>query len=167
VHQDVVDEAFAGLSVPAMSLHDAIAKAVVRAEHADRRIVSWSQHDLEVARTLRGDDPQLVDRFEARYVNALSVAKRWRNKVHGGHKPESGRLTDYMVLIGYPVPEEAAPGHVGETIRVVRRRLEQGLPLTSTQRARWDRLVEHNRYDCAGMRQICVRATTELDASAH
>lgn len=166
VHQDVVDEAFASLSVPTMSLRDAIEKAVLRAEHSDRRIVSWSQHDLEVVRTLRDDDPELVARFEGRYANALSVAKRWRNRCYGGVKPASGRLADYLALIGYPVPDEAAAGQVGETIRVLRRPLEQGLPLTAIQRSRWERLVEHNRYDCAGMRRVCLLATQELEATA-
>jgi hypothetical protein len=165
VHQDVVDEMFSGLAPAFMSLHDAISKAVLRAEHGDRRIASWSEHDLRVVRTLRDEDPELVARFEARYVNALSVAKHWRNKLHGGAKPASGRLADYLVVIGYPVPEDAAPGKVGETVRVLRHRLEQGLPLTTPQQARWKRLVEHNRHDCAGMRRVCIRATTELDAT--
>ena len=164
MHQDVVDEAFASLGAPAISLRDAVEKAVLRAEHGDRRIVSWSQHDLKVVRTL-GDDAKLVARFESRYANALSVAKRWRNKLYGGAKPASGRLGDYLALIGYPVPEDAAPGHVGETIRVLRHRLERGLSPTTAQEARWKRLVEHNRHDCAGMRRVCIRATPELDAT--
>lgn len=166
VHQDVVDNAFASLGVSAISLRDAVEKAVLRAEHGDRRIVSWSQHDLAVARTLRDDDPELVARFEGRYANALSVAKRWRNRCYDGVKPADGRLADYLALIGYPVPDDAAPGHVGETIRVLRRPLEQGLPLTVRQRSRWERLVEHNRYDCAGMRRVCLMATQELEATA-
>jgi hypothetical protein len=165
VHQDVVDEAFAPLGVPSMSLRDAIEKAVLRAEHNDRRIVSWSQHDLAVVRTLRDDDPDLVARFEGRYANALSVAKRWRNRHYGGVKPESGHLADYLALIGYQVPEDAAPGHVGESIRVIRHRLERGLLPTTAHEARWKRLVEHNRHDCAGMRRVCIRATAELDAT--
>ena len=108
----MVDEAFAGLSVPAMSLRDAIEKVVLRSEHGDRRIVSWSQHDLEVVRTLRDVDPGLIARFESRYASALGVAKHWRNKVHGSAKPPSGRLADYLALIGYPVPDDAAPGQV-------------------------------------------------------
>lgn len=163
VHQDVVDEAFASLGVSAISLRDAVEKAVLRSEHGDRRIVSWSQHDLEVVRTLRDHDPNLVARFEDRYANALSVAKRWRNKLYGGVKPASGHLAEYLALIGYPVPEEAAPGKVGETIRVLRHRLEQGLPLTLAQEERWGRLVEHNRHDCAGMRRVCLLATRELE----
>ena len=166
VHQDVVDEAFANLAGSVMSLHDAVEKAVRRAEGADRRIVSWSEHDLKVVRTLAAEDPALVVRFEGCYGNARAVAELWRNKVHDGDKPDTGRLADYLVLIGYPVPDDAAPGHVGETIRVLRTRLERGLPLTAIQRQRWDHFVEHNRHDCAGMRRVCLRATRELDATA-
>jgi hypothetical protein len=75
----------------------------------------------------------------------------------------SGRLADYLGLIGYPVPEEAAPGKVGETIRVLRHMFEQGLPLTLAKEERWGRLVEHNRLDCAGMRRVCLLATPGLE----
>ena len=33
----------------------------------------------------------------------------------------------------------------------------------STVGTQWKRLVEHNRHDCAGMRRVCIRATTEMD----
>lgn len=166
VHRDVVDAMFANLGGSSLSLREAVEKTVRRAEHGHRSIVSWSEHDLGVVRTLWDEDPELVARFEARYVNARAVAERWCNKIHGGDKPENGRLADYLALIGYPVPEEAAPGHVGETIRVLRSRLARGLPLTAAQQARWDRLGEHNRHDCAGMRRVCLIATKELGAVA-
>jgi hypothetical protein len=166
VHQDVVDESFASLATSVMTLREAVDKVVRRAERGDRRIVSWSEHDLAVVRSLRDEDPGLVARFEARYANGLGVAEWWRNRLHGGDKPRPGRLADYLALIGYAVPDEAAPGHVGATIRILRRRLEQGLQLAVTQRERWDRLVEHNRHDCAGMRRVCLRATKELEAAA-
>lgn len=164
VYVDVIDETFASLAASSRSLHDAVATVVRRAEHGDRRIVSWTEHDLKVVRTLQDEDPDIVARFEDRYANARLVARRWRNKCHGGDNPNSGRLVDYLALIGYLVPDDAAAGHVGETIRVLRRRLEQGFPLTANQRARWERLVEHNRHDCAGMRRVCLRATQELEA---
>jgi hypothetical protein len=166
VQQDVVDQAFAGLVPRYLPLDDAVENVVRRAEHGDRRIVSWSEHDLRVVRNLREEDPELVARFEARYANALSISKRWRNRVHDGIKPESGELGGYLSLIKYPVPDDAEPGHVGDTIRDLRPRLERGLPLTASLQVRWDHLVEHNRFDCAGMRAVCLRATRELDAAA-
>ena len=111
---------FAGLVPRYLPLRDCVENVVRRAEHGDRRIVSWSQHDLDVVRTLRDEDPELVARFEARYANALAVAKRWRNKCHGGDKPAEGTLANYLALIGYPVPDDAEPGHVGDTIRDLR-----------------------------------------------
>jgi hypothetical protein len=166
VQQDVVDPVFAGLAPRYLPLRDCVENVVRRAEHGDRRIVSWSQHDLDVVRTLRDEDPELVARFEARYANARAFAEYWRNRLHDRAKPEVGRLADYLDLIGYAVPPEAEPGHVGDTIRGLRPRLERGLPMTGVQRARWDRLVEHNRFDCAGMRAVCLRATRELEAAA-
>jgi hypothetical protein len=165
VYVDVVDETFASLAASSRSLQDAVANVVRRAEHGDRRIVSWSEHDLNVVRALRDEDPDVVARFEARYANARLIARRWRNRCHGGGNPASGRLADYLALIGYPVPDEAIAGQVGETIRILRRRLAQGLPLTANQRARWERLVEHNRHDCTGMRRVCLMATRELEAA--
>ena len=166
VQQDVVDPAFEGLVPRYLPLREAVESVVLCAEHGDRRIVSWSEHDLRVVRALRGEDPELVARFEARYANALAVAKRWRNRVHDGNRPEGGELGGYLSLIGYPVPDDAGPGHVGDTIRDLRPRLERGLPLTASQQSRWGRLVEHNRFDCAGMRAVCIRAGRELDAAA-
>lgn len=165
VHVDVVDETFSGLAASSRSLREAVTSVVQRAEHGDRRIVSWSEHDLNVVRVLRDEDPDMVARFEARYANARLIARRWRNKSHGGDNPESGRLVDYLALIGYAVPDAAAAGQVGATIRVLRPRLEQALPLTLNQRARWEGLVEHNRHDCAGMRRLCLLATHELEAT--
>ena len=129
VQQDVVDPVFAGLVPRYLPLHDCVENVVRRAEHGDRRIVSWSQHDLDVVRTLEDADPELVVRFEARYVNALAVAKRWRNRCQDGHKPIEGALANYLALIEYAVPDDAEPGHVGDTIRDLRPRLARGLPL--------------------------------------
>lgn len=165
VQQDVLDEAFSGLAGRVLSLRDAVEKVVRRAERRDRRIVAWSEHELDVVRTLVEEDPSLVVRFEARFVNARAVAERWRNRLHGGAKPDPGRLADYLALVGYPVPAEAAGGDVGEVIRDIRSRRARGLPLTAGQRERWDRLLEHNRHDCAGMRRVCLVATRALEAA--
>ena len=166
VQQDVVDERFTGLVPRYMPLHDAILNVVRRADAGDRRIVAWSHHELNVVRALLADDPELVARFTARYVDARAVAKRWRNKLHAGDRPDETSLANYLALIAYEVPEDAAPGRVGSTLGDLADRLDRGLPLTSGQLVRWDRLVEHNRFDCAGMRAVCLQAARELEAAA-
>jgi hypothetical protein len=165
VHQDTLDETFASLGGSTMTLRAAVTKVVQRAECRDCRIVAWSEHELRIVGTLDTDDPELVARFKTRFANARAVAKHWRNKLYAGKKPAAGRLVDYLALIEYGVPAEATGGDVGDTIRAIRSRLERGLSPTVVQRERWERLVEHNRFDCAGMRRVCLRAMRELDAA--
>ena len=163
VHAYLVDEAFAVFGDTALTLHGAIQRIVGRAEARDRTIVAWSTHELAIVRELLADDPDLVARFEARFVNALALARYWRNKLHDGDRPAASRLAEYLALIDYQVPEDGHGGNVGDTIRAIRKTLERGAPPTDHQQERWRRLVEHNRHDCIGMRRLCVRATRELD----
>jgi hypothetical protein len=164
VHQVVLDPAFAPTRTEVREFRGAVEAVVVRAEHADRRIVAWSQHELDVVREHCADDPALVARFESRYVNALAVAKHWTARCCPEQRPEDRTLGAYLAFIGYDAPPDAERGHVGDTIRALRPTLEAGRPLTSNQRLRWIRLLTHNQHDCAGMRAVCLRATRELEA---
>ncbi len=164
VFQVVVDPEFEAAGPTLRGFQQAVAVVVQRAESGGRRIVAWTEHELEVVRRLRDEDPDLVARFERRYVNALAVAKRWANRLHPAEKPAGGELGGYLAMIGYSVPRDAGPGHVGDTIRALRPTLAAGRPLTARQQERWGQLLSHNRHDCAGMREVCLRATSELDA---
>jgi hypothetical protein len=160
---DLLDPAFASLEGRVASLHEAVLHLVMRAEKRKRRIVSWSIHELEVVQTLGTEDPGLVRRFEAWFANGKLVAQRWRWHCHDGDKPSSGRLADYFKLLPYPVPVDAVGGNVGDTIRSVRGSIEGGRDLTPGQRERWRRLIEHNRQDCIGLRELCIRAAREIE----
>ena len=95
-------------------------------------------------------------------MNARLVAVPWRNVCHGGHKPETNTLADFMFLVGHQVAEDAGPGLTGETIRLVRATLEGGRAPTANQMRRWQNLLEHNLHDCVGMRDVCLRASREV-----
>lgn len=165
VSWDLLDETLSPLGSRITTFEGAIRNVVRRAEHADRRIVAWSTHELDLVHEHLAHDPELVARFEARFVNAKLLAERWRSKCHAGAKPASGSLRDYLELIGYDVPEDAPYGEAAETIRRVRHALERNGTLTVKQLERWVRLLEHNRFDCAGMRAVCLRAAQEIDAA--
>jgi hypothetical protein len=162
VHQVVLDPLFEPVGPQLRTARDAIRVVVARAEARNRRIVAWTEHELHVVRRLCADDPELVVRFEVRYVNALALAKRWANRCHPDERPAEGTLAAYLEYIGYEVPVGAGPGHVGDTIRAITPTLAGGRPPTDLQRARWARLLKHNRHDCAGMREVCLLATREL-----
>jgi hypothetical protein len=162
VWQAITDPQFESLAradgLESLTLADAVARILVRAEAKDRLIVAWSQYELDVVGEYA---PEHLDRFAARYVNARTFAVRWRNKCHAGARPDSNTLADYLELIGYRVPDGAGPGRAGETIGILERALDAGRTadsLTDNQRRRWRDLREHNWHDCAGMRSICLIA---------
>ena len=165
VHQVVIDATFVAAGPEARAFDAAIETAVERATSQDRRIVAWSEHELNLVRSLVSDT-MLIARFESRYANARALAQRWTNKLHPDERPAGGRLVDYLAWIGYEVPPGAGRGNVGDTIRALRPTLEGGRPLTANQRQKWARLLQHNRYDCDGMRAVCLRAAQELERDA-
>lgn len=146
-----------------LSLSAAVERIIQRAEKRDRLIVAWTEHELDV---VRQHTPEHLDRFQARYVNARKVAVHWRNKLHGGRKPEIGALAEYLTLVGHRVPEGAGPGRAGETIGILVNAFERGrrpADLTDNQRRRWADLLEHNRHDCLGMRRVCRIAADAVE----
>jgi hypothetical protein len=167
--QAVTDRLFEPLAredgAECLDLSDAVERILQRAEKRDRLIVAWTEHELNVVRT---HCPEHLARFESRYVNARLLAVRWRNKRHGGKKPDANTLAAYLGLIGHTVPPGAGVGRTGETIGVLRRSLERdptGARVTDIQRRRWRDLREHNRHDCAGMRKVCLLATRDIPDS--
>jgi hypothetical protein len=144
------------------SLEATVERILQRAKSNRALIVAWSPHEWEI---VRDHCPDLLPGFEARYVNAKLVVERWRNKCHAGDKRASGKLGDYLGMIGYEVPDRAGPGHVGDTVRDLRARFETGRPPTSRQLERWRDLLEHNKHDCVGMRRLCLLAADEMAVS--
>lgn len=163
-HQTITDPLFVPLAVEREleyePLVDAIEGILTRAEKRHRLIVAWSIHEWEVVRDYA---PQKLDRFEARFVNAKLVAERWRSRCHPESKPATSDLATYMGLVGRDVPDGAGPGRTSETIDALRTTLGAGRQPTPNQRRRWADLLLHNAHDCAGMKEVCLRATRDLE----
>lgn len=166
VWQAIIDPRFESLAqangLESLTLSDAVERILVRAEAKHRLIVAWSQHELDVVSQYV---PEHLERFAARYVNARTLAVRWRNKCHDGTRPATNTLADYLELTGYRVPDLAGPGRAGETIGILERVFDAGRSasdLTDNQRRRWRDLREHNRHDCTGMRSICMIAADAI-----
>ena len=163
VQQYVVDAMFAPAGPDYVELLAAVRGLVARAEKKDRRIVSWSEHDLRIVKALEALDHDLVKAFEARWVNGLRLAERWASRSGGVKRPRYSSLENYLDLIGFSVPITAEPGHVGDTIRQMYPTLEGGRRITKNQSGHWANLLEHNRFDCVGLETICVRAASDIE----
>jgi hypothetical protein len=138
---------------------------------ADGPIVSWSEHDLRIVQ--KAELPaRLVQRYEARWVNALTDVRRWKNRLYRDWNlpvldPADGHaLKIYMKAVGYDVPRSLARGKAANWLSHVLERLEVsgGQYRDVSQRAKrhWHALLEYNRHDCIGMCAVYERAVREL-----
>ena len=167
VQQYVIDRTFTPAGPLYQDPRELMRAVADKAQRLDRRIISWSEDDLDIVRDIT-KDPRLVRDLEARYGNARALAVRWASRTDGtadpsAAKPASGELEHYLALVGFEVPEAARPGQVGKTLRSVRPSLEAGRTLTEHQAQRWNDLLLHNRYDCEGVRAVSVRAAADLE----
>lgn len=170
VWQAVLDPLFVPLAeaedLRLLTLPTAVEHIVIRAEVKDRLIVAWSEHELDIVR--ESCPTSLVARFEARFVNGRKVAVRWSSLQTKETRPVAHKLTDYLAHIGYVVPCGAVSGRVGATIAAITKTLARGrgfAGLTASQKLRWQQLREHNAHDCAGLREVSLRAARELEAA--
>ena len=138
-------------------------------------IVSWSDHERRIVRTARLP-VGLVQQFDARWVNALTVVRRWKNRLYRDwNLPQIGAaeghaLKVYMKAVGYDVPRSLAPGNTARWLRHVLERLEatggEYRNLSARAKRHWHALLAYNRHDCAGMRAVYERARRELELEA-
>ena len=122
VWQAVTSSLFAPLAtadaLELLSLPNAVERILQRAESRDCRIVAWSEHELNV---VRKGCPEHLDRFGARFVYALGVAKRWRNKCHDGNKPPLLRDHNRHDCAGMRKVCQLAAGEIAEHDRAATR----------------------------------------------
>jgi hypothetical protein len=152
------------------SLSDAVEAVVRRADSRRRPIVAWSPRELEVVEAYC--DAGLANRFRDRYVNANLIAKPWRRTRYPNlvwepdHRGRVNSLSRYLDLIGHTVPEGCGEAIAAQAIQ----RVQDGLGrvgsfegLKPDVKAAWANMLCHNRHDCIGMRDVCLRATADLE----
>ena len=115
--------------------------------------------------------------FSEPLVDAKVISKLWKKKffpdVQFPYVTGQGRhrLAEYMKLIGYSVPSIHGPRNTGQRIRHVRHQLIKRRgdydALTSVTKAKWTNVLEHNRHDCVGLREVLTRAVFDLRACRH
>jgi len=134
-----------------------------------RFLIAWSNNEIKV---IRDYCPEILEgRFEARYLNAIPVAKSWHKEKYPGEKvprtPGRGRhtLEYYLKKIGYTVPVGCGHGSASKPIGVMRKllRKENGRTEKIHEKIKdaWDNMLTHNEHDCKGMREV-IRQTTLL-----
>lgn len=125
-------------------------------QQENRVIVAYSEHELRLFAEYAGID------VGPRYRNARKIATRWRNKTQPGEKLASHGLKDFLRLIDYPMGRylaEKPPTQRITSIRDMLRRRGSYGALTSRKKKDWSKLLEYNRVDCQGMRELVMVAS--------
>ena len=151
----------AGTVAPHWPLPTAIDYIIRMAERKDRMIVAWSIHEFQIVERYC---PQHLERFKAQFVNAKLVAERWKG-IKREPKPTPNKLPAWLSMVGYDVPDAAKAGLTGETIGDLGDAIARGATfetLTPKLRQRWLDVLDHNRHDCNGMREIFLLAAAEI-----
>ena len=179
--QDIVSPALRGATrkVPhtagkvtcgASTLRTAVDVMVLLAEEEDRRIVSWARFDMDMIERYV-DDPAVVARARARYMNALPTARQWLQRVRPDEdldRTRSGkhRLAVYCALMDVAVPQKYGSNVAAKGIRAMRDAIAKHgsyakVPIDCSARQAWKAVLGHNRLDCRNAREVVNRAAQE------
>jgi hypothetical protein len=149
----------------------AVGAMVAEAKEEKRRIVGWSFFDRD--RLIEACPDRTVD-INALYVNALHLARPWRQSIHPDFPIEredsfapKHTLDKYALLAAYPVTAAFRNATPAKWIRHTLRQLESthGRYWKTTKETQrdWRKLLQYNRHDCLALRHIALKASREME----
>lgn len=153
------------------TLDEALSLLLERAEDQDRRLFAYSMDEQEVFN--RHASPEVAARARAvlsdpeshRLVNAkVEVVRPWRLRIHGGRRTDPETLEEYLKLIKFKWPRgvEAKPAKALRRLDDVVGRTQRWKKIAESDRQTWLALLDHNHYDCAGLRRLTRKAAKGL-----
>jgi hypothetical protein len=99
-----------------------VTRIVTRANNEDRRIVSWSTHDLRVIATALPSSPAL-DGLKDAHRNGIPTAQKWIELRETAPKTGDNCLPFYLQRVRYRVPDKYGAGKVGRSLTYLREHL--------------------------------------------
>ena len=156
-------------------------ETVDRSIAEDRLVTGFSTREFQVFE----DRAVESDRLRPRFVNLLSLGRRWRRETHpevdarmkasrarrksagrwvGGH---GNTLLDFAGLVEAPRCASYGKGRTASRLRHVMGQVERRgeySRLTPTAKGKWTRVLQHNETDClwsSMLAAVCVAASPE------
>jgi hypothetical protein len=144
--------------------HATLAKQLLqRAVAEERRILSWSEHDLKLIQTVLPNNEK--EQFLFLYKNAIKPMRSWYWRKYQVSAPD-GSLSFFCNVTGFSVPDRFGIGIVGNGLRLIRSQLLEGrdyADLTPKARSSWVSVVRHNRLDLEGMEHVLRSSLAPLE----
>ena len=148
------EEKYRAKYVVTLDHQELVSELVKRAVDEKRCILTWSQHDLHVMKTVL--EPAMLKPLAKVYRNALATARPWYRKEYG-RTAEVSSLSHFCELLDLRVPERFGTGIVGTGLGLIRKQLSEGRSygqLTAKARKGWVSVVRHNEYDLLTMEKV-------------
>ena len=120
----------------------------------NRKIVAFSSHEKEQCHKWYGLNISQV------YVNANLIAKAWYRKTYPLPREKITGLKDYLKLIGVYRGDYLGVRQTTQRIKAVEDMLERKGEyelLTRVNKAKWTKLLEHNKIDVEGMKSLVLK----------
>jgi hypothetical protein len=159
-HQTVFDDALEPAAfakgLGSRHLDDFLTELLRRCQEEGRQLIAFSQYEIDEAALWARIDLSPV------YCDGKRIAKRWVNRAGRGDELEDWSLKSFLRFIGFPRPSNLGISQASSRLLYVRSMLiRQGTyqGLTPTAKAKWTKLLAHNKIDCDGLRAL-LRATT-------
>lgn len=143
---------------------DLVTRLLARAEHENRVIVSWSEHDLK---HMTRAAPEMAARLLAVYRNAIKPAKRYLCKQGIPLRKGQARLYRVCEILQIPVVGKYGEGLVGQGLGMIRKQLESQRgygDLTPAARHAWQNIIKHNQQDLVTMKAVLERVFASPDS---
>jgi len=160
-YQVVLDEglrlAANAKKIPVRPGDELVRDLLERAMRENRRIVAFSPCEKRICRKYYQLDLSPV------YADANRVVKNWVARAYTDLKRRPKSLKAYLKLIGYERATCLGERQAAQRIRAVRGMcLRRGSyeALTGCVKAKWTKLLEYNKIDVLGMRELCHRAVS-------
>ena len=120
----------------------------------NRKIVAFSSHEKEQCHKWYGLNISQV------YVNANLISKAWYRKTYPLPREKITGLKDYLKLIGVYRGDYLGVRQTTQRIKAVEDMLERKGEyelLTRVNKAKWTKLLEHNKIDVEGMKSLVLK----------
>jgi hypothetical protein len=137
-----------------------------RADKQDRRIVSWSTHEMiKIAESELS--PSLLRMFEHNYRDGKVTAKKWFKQLDLDTAKGTNTLVRYLEQARYPLPDTYGLRQTTKRLKSVLGGIENKgswSRLLPSQQENWVGVLVHNFADCHGLRHISKTATAALNS---
>jgi len=145
-----------------LTLSTIVDELLMRSRKEDRYIVAFTQHEKRVVQAYAEFD--LGDR----YRDAHKIAKWWKKLIRPTESIEGYGLKDFLKFIGYPRQDylgiQQSTSRLRYVIEMVSKKGDYK-KLTSGAKAKWTKLLQHNKIDCTGMCALTLRAAKEMETA--